>query len=379
VIRKNVSNNFGGGIFSHISAIQVYDCVLDSNESSNGGGLCLHGSSGSSIQNCVFKSNYASEGGGAYVAFGQSTLASNRFTTNSAFLGGGMFIQDNNSTVQNCGFDNNQAYRGGGIYCFQAADGNIINCEFFNNTAILQQSQQSAGGAICCLASSPLIRGCTLHLNYADSGGGIYLNNSALPEIENCLITSSRKGRAISCTPSLPILISCTNIFGNVNGDWVGCLLNKQFTNGNKVVEPGYCQTSAPGLTLSSASLCLPQNNSCGVLFGSNGQGCVATDISENQNPLPSNFALSQNYPNPFNPSTIIEYSLPGKSHVNIYVSNILGEVVANLLNQTKSAGKYQLEWDGKDNHGRPVASGIYFYSIKTESFSASRKMILLR
>jgi hypothetical protein len=281
--------------------------------------------------------------------------------------------------ILNCDFQDNHGYKGGGIYCFQGADGDIVNCEFYNNTASLQNSQQAAGGAICCLASSPLIRNCTMHLNYADSGGGIYVNNSALPDIENCIISSSRKGRAIACAPSLALSVSCTNIFGNFGGDWVGCLLNKQLINGNQAADPLYCQPNAPNLTLKSTSPCLAVNNSCAELIGANGLGCVITDVSETDDLLPHDYVLYQNYPNPFNPSTVIEFALPKKSRVKAFVRNILGQTVAILLDEVKSAGRHKIEWTGQDNTGAPLPSGVYFYSIETEEFKGSKKMIFMK
>lgn len=385
IIRNNVSNNFGGGVFSYVSPIFIDNCLIDSNETSNGGGICLVASTGSQVKNSLIKDNYGSEGGGAWISFAPALVENCRFTNNGSFYGGGLFIQDNLSNIKNCNFNNNRAFRGGGIYSYQGADGDIINCEFYNNTASLQLSQSSAGGAICCLASSPLIRNCTMHLNYADSGGGIYINNSASPDIENCIITSSRKGRAVSCSPSLAIDISCTNIFGNADlsgnpgGDWVGCLAFRYLVNGNMILDPLYCQSNPSDLTLKSTSPCLPQNNSCGILMGANGQGCIVTAIAVNVSELPEKFKLNQNYPNPFNPSTSIEYSLPQKSHVKIFVTNILGERVATLLNEIKAAGSHTLKWDGRNDNGTPVAGGVYIYSIETEEFIDSKKMILLK
>ncbi len=94
---------------------------------------------------------------------------------------------------------------------------------------------------------------------------------------------------------------------------------------------------------------------------------------------LPKDFILSQNYPNPFNPSTIIQFSLPRLSKVKIDVYNILGQSVRHLVNEEKPAGQYQVIWNGLDNNGKSVSSGIYFYKIKTEDFSSSKKMLLLK
>jgi len=94
---------------------------------------------------------------------------------------------------------------------------------------------------------------------------------------------------------------------------------------------------------------------------------------------LPEDFNLEQNYPNPFNPSTIISYSIPYASSVNISIYNSLGEKITTLVNQEQSAGSYSVNWSGKDQSSNIVSSGIYFYRIHAGSFVVSRKMILLR
>ena len=89
---------------------------------------------------------------------------------------------------------------------------------------------------------------------------------------------------------------------------------------------------------------------------------------------VPNEFSLEQNYPNPFNPSTQIEYSLPKDTRVVLEVFNILGEKVATLINERKSAGHYNVEFSGKG-----LTSGIYIYSIKTDESRALKKMLLLK
>ena len=95
--------------------------------------------------------------------------------------------------------------------------------------------------------------------------------------------------------------------------------------------------------------------------------------------PIPSTFDLRQNYPNPFNPTTVIRYSLFKRSTVEITVFNVLGQEVKRLEDGVQAAGVYETSWDGTDRVGQPVASGVYFYQIKTGDFSETRKMMLLK
>ncbi|MDZ7290586.1 MAG: T9SS type A sorting domain-containing protein [candidate division KSB1 bacterium] len=94
-------------------------------------------------------------------------------------------------------------------------------------------------------------------------------------------------------------------------------------------------------------------------------------------------FALSQNYPNPFSrhggPETTIEYQVAEKSHVRISVYNLMGQLVATLVDKQQVPGAYSMAWNGKDFKGNPVPSGIYFVKMVAGSFEQLRKMTLIR
>ncbi len=94
---------------------------------------------------------------------------------------------------------------------------------------------------------------------------------------------------------------------------------------------------------------------------------------------LPSQFALSQNYPNPFNMETMLSYDVAKDANVSLVVYNILGQEVRTLVNEAKVAGTYTLRWDGRDNVGRDVAAGVYFYRLNAGSHEFIKKMVLLK
>jgi hypothetical protein len=99
------------------------------------------------------------------------------------------------------------------------------------------------------------------------------------------------------------------------------------------------------------------------------------TDVEDEQL-LPTEFALLQNYPNPFNPSTVISYQLPVSSKVTIKVYDILGNEVATLVNEEKPAGVYNVEFGSKSSE---LSSGIYFYKLTAGDYVATKKMILIK
>jgi hypothetical protein len=94
---------------------------------------------------------------------------------------------------------------------------------------------------------------------------------------------------------------------------------------------------------------------------------------------LPTKFALEQNYPNPFNPTTTFGFALPNATHVRLEVFNILGRRVKTLLNEEVVAGQHKVVWDGVNEAGVTVASGVYFYRLEAGNFVESKQMLLLK
>jgi hypothetical protein len=94
---------------------------------------------------------------------------------------------------------------------------------------------------------------------------------------------------------------------------------------------------------------------------------------------IPHTHELLQNYPNPFNPETQIRYDLPASGHVKLSVFNILGQRVRVMVDEVQDAGYKSATWDGRDDAGHEVASGIYFYKIKMENYQKTKKMVLLK
>ncbi|MFH1335177.1 MAG: T9SS type A sorting domain-containing protein [Candidatus Zixiibacteriota bacterium] len=99
----------------------------------------------------------------------------------------------------------------------------------------------------------------------------------------------------------------------------------------------------------------------------------------EGDNIKPSGFSLSQNYPNPFNPVTNIQFTVPKSSHVKIEIFNIVGQKVAILVDGDMKPGLYTADWNGRDESGKTVSSGIYFYRMRADDFSDMKKMVLVK
>jgi len=106
-------------------------------------------------------------------------------------------------------------------------------------------------------------------------------------------------------------------------------------------------------------------------------QAIVRPDVSQGE--VPRAYKLAQNVPNPFNPSTSITFAMKDKGVVTLKIYNVAGQLVRTLMNGTKDIGSYTVTWDGKNDRGGAVASGVYFYKMETKDFSQTKKMVMLR
>ncbi len=105
----------------------------------------------------------------------------------------------------------------------------------------------------------------------------------------------------------------------------------------------------------------------------------IESEPEPKEPPLPNHFRLAQNFPNPFNPGTEIRYEMPEEHHVNLTIYNVLGQKIKTLVDEVKAAGAHSVTWDGTDERGQPVPSGVYFYRFDVGLVSGTKKMILMR
>ena len=94
---------------------------------------------------------------------------------------------------------------------------------------------------------------------------------------------------------------------------------------------------------------------------------------------IPSHFSLLQNFPNPFNPTTEIRFDLPSEGHVNLSVYNMTGQKIKSLGSGSMQPGYHSVSWDGTNDSGGKVATGMYFYRIQAGKFQDTKKMLFLK
>lgn len=104
----------------------------------------------------------------------------------------------------------------------------------------------------------------------------------------------------------------------------------------------------------------------------------LTTSVEDNEK-VPTEFSLLQNYPNPFNPQTQISYKLSAGGFISLSIYDLLGREIKTLVSKDQPAGSYTVSWNGKNEFGNAVPSGVYMYSLKAGNFHESKKMILMK
>lgn len=158
--------------------------------------------------------------------------------------------------------------------------------------------------------------------------------------------------------------------YGNSGDPMPGSTINRNFTNATTPNSNAY---SGSGTFVSITNV-----TAVGTSIRATLSVAIISGV-EDELSLPNSFELEQNYPNPFNPSTSIRFTLNSASNVVLAVYNVLGEKVKTLYDGRIGGGTTTIDWDATDEKGQAVASGVYFYSLKTENEEESRKMLLLR
>jgi len=111
------------------------------------------------------------------------------------------------------------------------------------------------------------------------------------------------------------------------------------------------------------------------AMLNENFQSLGAVEVAA----IPTVYALDQNYPNPFNPSTTIRYQIPTDASVNLIIYNVQGQKIRTLVSKEQKAGYYNVVWDGRNEAGQTVSTGLYLYRVQAGSFVATQKMLMLK
>ncbi len=335
-IFENNDSTIGGAMFWTRGTPEIYGCTFLNNVSTgDGGGLYLE-FTGGSVMGCNFQHNEAQRGAGAFAMYVTTTTAftecsfDSNTATDDSYGGGGVFVdQQAAPTFTQCRFDSNTAPYGGGAYLNTDTEAAFTDCEFESNSAmydggavrgshddssftgcgfLFNDATAFYGGAISTALGSEVVIGTSwFYMNEAPDGGGICVgpNSSAnitdctivenitssragvgagvyargvtsVATIENTIIAFNTNGEAVYCSGGGTATLTCSCLYDNDGGDWVGCITGQGSISGNMTTNPLFCGLAFYDLYLCADSPCLATLNDCGVLIGAFDGGCVA-------------------------------------------------------------------------------------------------------
>ncbi len=136
-----------------------------------------------------------------------------------------------------------------------------------------------------------------------------------------------------------------------------------------------------PNISASSCKIRITESgqSDMGLSFESDSVSVAEGGAKAKMPAVPLEFGLEQNYPNPFNPSTTIKYQLARQSDVSLKIYSVTGELVKTLVGGVEQPGYYTVKWNGENNNGKEISSGVYFYQLEAGSFESMEKMLLLK
>ncbi len=409
-IYSNVFELNGGGIaVEDSSVIIISHCHINENRDGRfGGGVFIQDYSIITLLNTEIAFNYASAyGGGIYVHdHSTATIMNVDIYNNGAYyFGGGIFSLSNinygNFIITDSIIRDNFANKwGGGIFCYS---GDIYNVVISGNQAL------KGGGITYANDWAPLyVTNVSIIGNSADSGGGFYQlieldDRDSQPSLTNCIIAYNSGDAAILGDDRSDPAITFSNFYGNENanvsniGDWISVNVTTN-ANGDSCDAYNNIKLNPQFIDFENENFHLSENSPCinaGTLDGAPERDIEGNlrisfpDIGayeylgpvfvEEKKLLPPKFVLHQNHPNPFNPTTTLNFTLSEPGDTNLSIYNIAGQKIRELLDSHLPAGSNQILWDGRDETGTTVSSGIYFARLVSGEKQAVQKMMLMK
>ena len=310
-----------------------------------------------------------------------------RGNNTSGGIGGAMDFENSTLNVRSCNISGNtNPGSGGGVgITGSSSSPTFQDCVISGNRAGV-----AGGGIDVELGARPSFVDCTVSGNYAVTvGGGVHAIGSSSVSFtrsilwgNGALTTAAADGWTADPTGTLSFTCS------DVRMATVGGTGSETFSSNTIFNDPRFCvpapaslaPTTTGGYGVAATSPVLGVASPCGPQIGARGQSCsVSITAVEAQAPGVSPALLEQNVPNPFNPSTRIEFTLlrAGRATLRVYAAT--GRLVKTLVDRDLPAGRQGATWDGLDDRHQRVATGVYFYQLRSGTIEETRNMVLLK
>ena len=385
------------------SSAKLIGFTIQNSFSGDGGGIRCDSSS-PTLNHLIMQNNGANfDGGGIYAEYSNlkiknSSIKNNRAGSYWGGSGGGMTLLYSSVTIENVQIINNETIdgiggaAGGGIYCY-------FSSLFLKNVLICNNETGNwpGGGGIGSHQSNINIINSTISENNYQ---GIYAEQSNVNFINSICWNNQSDQLRFGVSNTNMIVVSHCDIQDSINGIAINDTSKLFWFENNININPEFVDPNENNYNLLPTSPCidagvqdtfLTYNNDTDTLyvpklsfFGSApDMGAFEFDPATNINnkiiDKPVSFYLYQNYPNPFNSQTTIKYYLPKPGQVKVEIYNLLGQKIRKLINQPQISGTHQVVWDGRDENGNSVSSGVYIYNLICNKFSMSKKLLLLK
>ena len=382
----------GGGIYlTSRSSPSLENIILSENEAYYwGGGVCCEDNSFPTFNNVILSENSAMRGGGLYCHyFSNPSLTDVTIIGNTAGEGGGICLEAySDASLMNVTILENLSSRGGGLYFWDSSP-------TLNNVIINDNIANGQGGGIYCVGlniagnfifSSPVLNNVTISRNISlEDGGGIYCWECSNPTLLNCILWDNTP-QEVYFSPEGDS-ISITISFSDVQNGEAGIVTNNNgivnWLEGNIDALPLFVDPGNGDYHLTENSPCIDAGN---PNYPPDPDGTIAdmgayyydqlTDIDNTEFQI-QRLTLN-NYPNPFNPTTIIEFSIQKEAKVDLVIFNIIGQKIKTLVHNEFIKGVHSTIWNGDDESGKLVSSGIYYYKLNINGKTKVVKKCLL-
>ena len=362
----NVADSMrGGGVYTNTDAF-LTDCTFTGNYAGQeGGGIYCYGSF-LDMNDCTFERNDGSAGGGVYGEDALVDMDGGSFSENLAGMGGGACVQGGLPSFVNVAFEaDTAAIFGGGLASLDAVT-EIKECSFTGNVAWL-------GAAVYCDGpSGPIINRCTLSGNHPDVGGTALQIEGCDPSVTNTIVAFTSGGEGMGCDFGANPTTTHSCFYSNDLGDGL-CGSHSD----NLFVDPLFCNGPVADVGHHDDSPCLPAGNGWSEQIGSEGSGGCGPSTGVDE--LPALLSLRPATPNPSSGASLIRWSAPAETPVEVLVYDPAGRLVRRTAAATAPDGLGSFLWDGLDGSGHRAASGTYYVRVLGAGEEARGKLLLVR